>query len=167
MLAREPTLEGWLRDAERADWVSLEGYLRFMEALHEVLGADALIELGAARFREDVDVGPLGPLLRGSIREFAGDTGELLRVAPHAWQAITRGAGRMVLTSSAADHIRYRLENTPEVLLTGSAWHLLLRGFGTELVRRSGRTSSLSVGPDGDNSLVFEWRWSEQPASDI
>ncbi len=165
VLARAPTLAEWLQLANRADWVSLDGYLRFMEALLDVLGEDALIELGAARFHADVDVGPLGPLLRGWIREFARDTSELLRVAPHAWQAITRNAGRMVLVSSGADHIRYRLEDTPSSLLRPSGWHLLLSGFGRELLRRSGRQGSFSVAPDErESSLVFEGRWSADDA---
>lgn len=161
VLSRAPMLAEWLESANRAEWVSLEGYLRFMTALLDVLGPDALIELGAARFRADVDVGPLGPMLRGWIREFARDTSELLRVAPHAWQAITRDAGRMVLVSSGDDHIRYRLEGTPASLLLSAGWHLFLSGFGTELLRRSGRQGSFSVGPeDGASSLVFEGRWS-------
>jgi hypothetical protein len=162
VLAREPMLPEWLQDANRAEWVTLEGYLRFMGALLDVLGADAMIELGATRFRADVDVGPLGPMLRGWIREFARDTNTLLRVAPHAWQAITRDAGRMVVVSSGPDHIRFRLDATPAALLTGSGWHLFLSGFGTELLRRSGHQGSFSVAPDdgGDPSLVFEGRWS-------
>lgn len=162
VLARAPILSRWLRDAERAEWVSLEGYLLFMQALLDVLGRDALIELGSTRLRADIDVGALAPLLRGWIREFARDASELLRVAPHAWQAITKNAGRMVLADSGRGHIRFRVEGAPASLLALSGWHFLLSGFGAELLRRSGRHGSFSVGPAGDgSSLVLEGRWSD------
>ena len=84
VLARAPELADWLAAAERAEWVSLERYLLFMDTLLGVLGVEALETLGATRLKDDVDVGALARMLRAWLREFRSDAGALLRVAPHA-----------------------------------------------------------------------------------
>ncbi len=162
VLAREPMLDGWLRDADEEEWVSLEGHLRFTEALRQILGEEALAARGAARLREDVDVGPLAPLLRSWIRGFANDASELMRVAPHVYQAITRNAGRMVLVDSQKGHIRFAIQGGPPLLGELRGWPALIEGFGRELLQLSGRRGSVSVGPDDDgSSLRLEALWSE------
>lgn len=160
VLARAPMLEAWLREAERSEWVSLEGHLRFTQALLEVLGEEALAARGAARMREDLDVGPLAPMLRSWIRGFAKDASELMRVAPHVYQAITRGAGRMVLVDSERGRIAFAIRGGPSLLRELRGWHALIEGFGSELLRASGRQGSVSVAPDGDgSSLALEGVW--------
>jgi hypothetical protein len=162
VLARAPMLERWLAETDRSEWVSLEGYLRFTQALLEVLGEDVLAARGASRLREDLDVGPLAPMLRGWIRGFATDTSELMRVAPHVWQAITRGAGRMVLVDSQKGRIAFAVRGGPPLLRELRGWHALIEGFAVELLRASGRQGSVSVGPDPDGaSLALEAVWSE------
>lgn len=160
VLERAPALGVWLADAERAEWVSLDGYLALFEALSAVLGDDALAALGATRLREDVDVGALARMLRAWLREFKTDAGALLRVAPHAWQASTRNAGRMIVADSAPGRMCFLVEDAPRILLERRAWHVFLEGFGSELLRQSGRQGSFSVRPDG-TSLSFEGTWSE------
>lgn len=161
VLARGPELAAWLLDAERAEWVSLEGYLAFLEALRAILGDEALAALGSLRLREDVDVGRLSPMLRSWLREFNEDPRELLRVAPYAWQGVTRHAGRMEVVASDAEVMRLRVAAAPQVLLETRAWHIFLEGFGAELLRQSGRQGSFSIGPDGA-SLSLEARWSDE-----
>lgn len=162
VLARAAMLDEWLRAADDEEWVSLEGHLRFTEALREVIGDDALAERGAARLRQDVDVGPLAPLLRSWIRGFASDASELMRVAPHVYQAITRNAGRMVLVDSQPGRIRFAIQGAPPLLRELRGWHTLIEGFGRELLQLSGRRGSVSVGPDSDgSSLALEGVWSE------
>lgn len=162
VLARAPMLAEWLHEAERSEWVSLEGHLRFTHALLEVLGAETLAERGAARLRQDLDVGPLAPLLRGWMRGFAKDATELMRVAPYVYQAITRGAGRMVLIDSQEGRIRFAVQGGPALLRELRGWQVLIEGFGSELLRASGRQGSVSVRPDDDGaSLALEGVWSE------
>jgi len=160
VLARAPALAMWLADAERAEWVSLDGYLAFLDELMCVLGDEALFTLGATRLREDIDIGALARLLRAWMREFASDASALLRVGPHAWSASTRNAGRMTVVDSRPGRMCFRVEGAPRMLLERRGWHLFLEGFGGELLRQSGRQGSFSIAPDGD-SLSFEATWSE------
>jgi hypothetical protein len=159
VLGKDPELAPWLEQCERAEWTSLVSHLRFMEILLEHIGEEALESLGGGRFRDDMAIGPLAPVLRGWVREYRHDPAALMRVAPHAWQAVTRNAGRMVLVEILASAIRFRVEGPPNVVLTSRAWHILLRGYGAELLRQSGRQGSFSVEPSG-GSLALEARWS-------
>lgn len=160
VLARAPELAGWLTTAERAEWVSLERYLLFMDTLLGVLGKEALAALGATRLKEDVDVGALARMLRAWLREFRSDASALLRVAPHAWQAATRNAGRMVVVDSTPGHMSFRVESPPAAVLEGRGWHLFLEGFGGELLHQSGRQGSFSIRPDA-GALSLSATWSE------
>ncbi|HEY8431375.1 MAG TPA: hypothetical protein VIL20_23505 [Sandaracinaceae bacterium] len=156
VLRRAPMLSEWLAEAEQCEWVSLEGHLRLLQALLDVLGEEAIAARGAARLREDLDVGPLAPILRAWMRGFAKDPAELMRVAPHVYQAITRDAGRMVLVGSDARSIRFAVREPPRLLCELRGWHVLMEGFGTELLRTSGRQGSVSVrpAPDGESLLI-------------
>jgi hypothetical protein len=158
--ARDPSLLPWLRDAERAEWASLDSYLRFMEILLDRFGSEALALLGRERMQKDLELGPLAPMLRSWVREYADDPAALLRVATHAWQAVTRGAGRMVVVDSGPNRIRFRVEDAPPELLEKRAWHVVLRGFGEQLLALSGRQGSFSVEPL-DGSLSLEATWSD------
>lgn len=160
VLARAPELADWLAAAERAEWVSLERYLLFMDTLLGVLGVEALATLGATRLKEDVDVGALARMLRAWLREFRSDAGALLRVAPHAWQAATRNAGRMVVVDSTPGHMSFRVESPPPAVIERRGWHVFLEGFGGELLRQSGRQGSFSIGPEA-GSLSLAATWSE------
>ncbi len=162
VLARAPMLEEWLVEAERRDWVSLEGHLHFTQALLDVLGEEAVAARGAQRLRDDIDVGPLAPILRAWIRGFANDASELMRVAPHVWQAITRGAGRMVLVSSEPGHMLFAIRRAPSLLCSLRGWQVLIEGFTRELLSQSGRQGSVSVRPDSDGaSLSVDCTWDE------
>lgn len=173
ILALFPELASWLASAERDEWVSLEGHLWFFHAMHELLGDDALAALGATRLAQDVEVGRLAPLLRAWLREFRSDARQLLHVTPHAWHAVTRNAGRMVIASTEwaeapedggperngrTGRMRFRVEGAPPLLLELHGWHVFLEGFGAELLRRSGRQGSFWVGPAGD-ALSLEAVW--------
>lgn len=158
VLARAPALADWLAFAERAEWVSLDGHLTFLDALLGVLGRESLAALGATRLKEDVDIGALARMLRAWLREFRSDASALLRVAPHAWQAATRNAGRMVVVDSTPGHMSFRVESPPAAVLDRRGWHVFLEGFGSELLRQSGRQGSFSIAPDGGSlSLVATW----------
>jgi hypothetical protein len=161
VLEREPMVGGWLNDADHEDWVSLEGHLVWMQALFEVLGREELERRGAERLRTGLDTGPLARLLRSWLREYACDPRDLFRVAPHAWLAITRYAGRMVLVDSSPTSMRFRVEGAPPGLATLPGWHALLTGFGQELLATTGRHGSLSIGADVDGvSLALAADWS-------
>ena len=144
VLARAPALADWLAFAERAEWVSLDGHLTFLNALLGVLGRESLAALAR--------------MLRAWLREFRSDASALLRVAPHAWQAATRNAGRMVVVDSTPGHMSFRVESPPAAVLDRRGWHVFLEGFGSELLRQSGRQGSFSIAPDGGSlSLVATW----------
>lgn len=158
VLSRAPELTRWLAAAERTAWVSLDGHLLFFEELRVALGDDALVELGSIRLREDIDVGALARLLRAWIREFASDVSALLRVAPHAWAASTRHAGRMIVADSGPGRLVFQLVDAPTAMLERRGWHSFLEGFGAELLRQSGRQGSVSLVPDGSSlSLIALW----------
>lgn len=158
ILAKAPELVPWLRDAEREEWVSLDGHLRIMELLEERFGADGLASRGRQRLQEARERGPLSPLLRSWVREYGTDPVALMRVVPHAWQAVTRDAGRMVLIDAKPGHVAFRVEGAPDELLRVRAWHTLLKGFGAELLSLSGNQGSFSVEPS-DGGLSFEASW--------
>jgi hypothetical protein len=158
LIARVEGVDAWLREAERAEWITLEPYLALMDMLRERLGDKTLASYGAARLRADVETGPLGPMLRSWMREFRRDPDALLRVAPHAWQAVTRNAGRMVIRDATPGRLSFEIEGPPPSLLQLCGWHRFLEGFGTELVRIAAGQGSFSISPDGASlSLVATW----------
>lgn len=162
LLAKVASLAPWLEIADREDWVALDVYLELMEALRVLLGDAALAAYGKKRLRADVELGPLAPMLRGWIREYGRDPVALLRVAPHAWQAVMRNAGRMVLASSGPGRTHFSVHEAAPLLLRLRGWPVFLEGFGGALLSLSGRQGSLSVVPGEDGaSLELVAVWSE------
>jgi hypothetical protein len=162
ILEREPALADWFRDAERNDWVPLEGYLHLMQHLLEVVGEERLALYGSQALRDDLVSGPLSPMLRAWLREFATDGMALLRMLPHAWNAVVRNAGRMIFHITEPGRIVLHLLDPAPSLLALRGWPVMLEGFGRQLLEESGRQGSFSIGPDPDGaSLRIESIWSD------
>jgi len=157
--ASYPDVDAWLESASQQDWVSMEGHMAMVEALGAVIGVEKLAELGSARLRASLQGGFLAPIIRSWARSFS-EPGDLVRVLPHAWQAIARGCGRAEEAGSGDGWIRYVIHEVPDSLIGRLAWHVLVEGFYRELVQMSGRDAEVSItARSEDHSLVLDARW--------
>ncbi|MBZ0119125.1 MAG: hypothetical protein K8H88_19170 [Sandaracinaceae bacterium] len=156
----DPHAPSWLKAAERGEWVLAEHHLCVIEAMRRVLGAQALERYGAAHLRRDMETGALAPVLRSWARSFARDPHELLRVIPHAWQAVTRNLGRLVRVTEEPGRALYRLEGDPGLVAGSPGWQSFLTGFATELLHLAGRGGRAMVEVK-DGVLEVDARWPE------
>lgn len=163
-LEADPEMEGWLEDAGARPFVSFAGHRVLLDVLGRDRGPAGLRALGRARFRAAIELGAVAPILRCWVRQYAHSPGALMRVTPFVWDAVMRGAGRLVLGSSDADHIVYEVADAPETICSAPLWHALLEGYGTELLQRTGRDGVVRIeGAAGRLTLRADWA-SSSPA---
>ena len=158
LLERDPDMEDWLEDTGRRPYVSFAGHRRLLEAVGGDEGAPALRRLGHARLSAAMDLGPVAPILRCWVRQYAHIPTALLHVAPYVWDVILHHAGRLQIEETGPHRMVYRAVDAPEALHSATLWHALVEGYGTELLRRSGRDGEVRVQVDARGfALVGTW----------
>lgn len=159
--ADDPIAVEWIDTPIVGEWVPIERHLRIMRALAEVVGDEGTREVGGERLRGTLHGGVLAPILRGWLRSYAGAPVQLLRVAPHAWSAVMRNAGRMHLVSSGEREVRFRVSDAPEAVVRCAAWHRFLEGYVRAFLEQGSYVGRTELVPAPDHDAIdmhVSWR---------
>jgi hypothetical protein len=159
-LAHDPRAREWIDTPLVGDWIPVHRHVEIMNALAAVAGDEGTREAGRERLRGTLRGGVLAPVLRGWMRSYSGAPAQLLRVAPHAWNAVVRGAGTMEHVSTGPREVRFRIVRAPEIVRDCAAWHRFLEGYGVGILEAGSYEGSVEIRPGAPGVIdaVFSWR---------
>lgn len=131
MLVLRPDAASWVDTAlEPHVWCPAEWHLVIMNALRLEYGEQGARDFGAARLRDSLRAGATAPILRCWMRSYGSAPGDLLRVTPYIWNAVTRAVGRVTVTSSREREVEVQVTGLPETARRCTGWHRYLEGYG-------------------------------------
>jgi len=158
--ARAPEVEAEVGGWRGYGWVTLEDWLRLVDAIGEVADPPLLREVGRTWMRGELSEGRLAHVLRSWLRAFSRDPLHLARITPHFWRAVFRRNGRIEVANHGRGFVRLSLYDAVSVQ-ENRTWQLLLEGTAMglmELVDEHVEVQIAAVPDDARVDLLILWR---------
>jgi hypothetical protein len=131
LLARlNPTLRASIREASLLDWIPARDFSALATLIFEVLGADRSKSFWRANLLSSLERTLLSPLRLGAIALYGESPGSLMRMAPQAWQLVSRHCGKCSPGDMTSVTFSLIFKQLPRELSTPGM--MMLWGGGTE-----------------------------------
>ena len=126
----DPTLRLSIREASLLDWMPARDFAVLPTLVFEVLGAARAKVFWRANLLASLERTLLSPLRLGAIALYGESPGSLMRMAPQAWQLVSRHCGKCSSGEMTSVSFNLQLKQLPPELQTPGM--LMLWSGGTE-----------------------------------
>lgn len=105
-----------IRDAGIFDWYPAEVHLELVHHVHAVLPAEALLQFWCDLVLDGFSRALLKPLVTGGLGVYGKKPTSFLRLAPHAWNLVTRQCGVLTCKPQTEGITHMALTELPPVI---------------------------------------------------
>lgn len=142
-----PTLLKLFDTTDANGWVLLEAHVKVVDVATELIGVDAMRDLGRARIL-GMQLGALFPnMVRSWTRTFAEDPKQVVQVGPHLWRAGTDNCGTLSLISYVGHDAVFRFEHAPLMMRSSAGWRAMLEGVALGVLSLAGLDAEVHLLP--------------------
>ncbi len=105
-----------LENAGPLEWLPVEIHAELIHVVWDLMGKERYIALYSGMTYESLNRPLFGPLAKGAMSLFGRSAAGLERMFPRAWGLVSRGCGRLRLTSSRKGYAEMVLDGIPPIL---------------------------------------------------
>ncbi len=149
-------------DAEAVGWVPLQTHVSVVDVATDLLGEDAMRNLGRGRIL-GMQLGALFPnMIRSWIRSFAEDPTQMVQLGPHIWKAGTEECGVLRLVSQQGNYAHFRFDNIPQAMRSSQGWRAMMEGVALGVLELAGLEAEVNLMAPQDDAdyadATVKWR---------
>jgi hypothetical protein len=156
----DTTLRASIREASLLDWISAQDFAKLVNLVLEVLGPARARAFWRANLLRSLDRTLLSPLRLGAVALYGESPGSLIRMAPQAWQLVSRHGGHCSTSDQPPDAFTLQFSRLPPELRTPGLLQLWAGGSEAciELLKFTG-SAEAELDPADANGVVVHVRW--------
>jgi len=157
LLARlDVELRTHIRESSLLDWMAASEFVKLPELVLEVLGTARARAFWRSNLLVSLERTLLSPLRLGAIALYGESPGSLLRMAPQAWQLVSRNGGKCSFSFEPPGPFTLMFKQLPPELRTPGMLQLWAGGSESciELLKFSGRAEAELDARDPSTAVI-------------